>query len=168
MQRYLQEKTVMNCHLVLISVYVFILHRRERFPLVIRWPADMVIRVSFPVFCLLKICHSFQTVVRLISCWTLWACLHVWISDRSWKSILVLLQERLALRSRHLYSMVPMKMTSWIHWNWPMIMSIHHGKNFQQNGKIPLMKKYTIILMRTRLTEKSGRVFRSAVQVRFS
>ena len=27
-----------------------------------------VIRVSFPVFCLLKICHSFQTVVRLISC----------------------------------------------------------------------------------------------------
>ena len=50
------------------SVYVFILHRRERFPLVIRWPADMVIRVSFPVFCLLKICHSFQTVVRLISC----------------------------------------------------------------------------------------------------
>ena len=27
-----------------------------------------VIRVSFPVFCLLKICHSFQTAVRLISC----------------------------------------------------------------------------------------------------
>ena len=60
------------------------------------------------------------------------------------------------------------KIETWIHLNWPMIMSIHPGKNSPRSGKIPWMKKYTIILMRTRLTEKSGRVFRSAVQVRFS
>ena len=68
MPRYLQERTAMRCHLVLTSLYVSTSHRRERFPLVIRWPDVMVTRVLFPVYFLLKICHSFRTDVLLISC----------------------------------------------------------------------------------------------------
>ena len=47
---------------------VSILHRRERFPLVIRWPDVMVTRVLFPVCFLLRICRSCQMDVRWISC----------------------------------------------------------------------------------------------------
>ncbi len=47
---------------------VSILHRRERSLSVIRWLVVMVTRVSFPVYFLLKICHSCRTDVHWISC----------------------------------------------------------------------------------------------------
>lgn len=58
------RKMVMNSHQMSLKLLKFMSSKREKFLKVIRCLDVMVIRVLFPEFYLLKICHSYQMVLQ--------------------------------------------------------------------------------------------------------